>query len=248
MKSILKKTTVLLFLVMTLMSCSKNGDNLIDTGKGLSGSLLLVEEKINGQAAHKFEYDDRNRVSVRHVYGVDGNIYTENFTYDNSDRVTGVVHSGGLIETYFYDDGDKPTSGVWTDNTTTKAVQFAYSQNKVTETHVWDDQSMVYIYTSDNKGNLAIVRTNSGGEGESITEFGAYDDKPSCYTNYPWSWKGRYINNYGSVKISGTGMVLADHMLEYTYNDAGYPVKAEVYDRESKELLETREYSYKNAN
>jgi len=42
-----------------------------------------------------------------------------------------------------------------------------------------------------------------------------------------------------------TGAV--DQIWTYTYNDAGYPVKAEVYDRASQALVETHEYRYKAA-
>lgn len=242
-------------MAVALIACSKGDDNNNvgngDGGGDASGILLLMEERVNGQPQLKFEYDERNRVTVRTLYAIDGSIHTENFTYDSNDRLTAVARSGGLKEAYNYDGSDDvPASGTSIDDSGTQAIQFTYSQNLVTETHTWEDNMIVFTYAFDNNGNLTSFNTNTQGVGTTAIEFGDYDDKRSAYTHHPWSWKIGLVNNYQSVKISSVdnGTVFADQILKYTYNNAGYPVKAEVYDRATDELVETREYFYQSAN
>src|SRR5690606_24746676 len=100
-------------------------------------------------------------------------------------------------------------------------------------------EQQVFTYTFDDRGNLITAKI-----GAAVQEYGDYDDKHTCYTNYPWAWTVGYANNYRSVKMTGA----VDQIWTYTYNDAGYPVEAEVYDRASQALVETHEYRYKAAN
>lgn len=248
MKSVIKKTLGLLVMAVALVSCTKDDDNAIDidTGGGISGALLLIEETVDGQTLHTFEYDALNRMTAFYT-NTAGGMHTSTFAYDDSDRLIAVARKNGeeiyLQETYVYGAGDKPVSGVWMhpgDDEET-LIQYAYTQNTVTETLLLPDveEPQINSYTFDNNGNLVTAQI-----GSIIQEFGDFDDKHSCYTNYPWAWKVGYVNNYQSVKLTGS----ADHVWEYTYNEAGYPVKATVYDRASKELVETRAYRYKNAN
>ena len=255
MKPVINRTIGLLVVAIAFIACSKDNDdtgNPVAGGGGgggsTSGALLLIEERVDGQPELKFEYDEQNRMTTRYVYTADGNIHTDNFTYDSNNRMVGVVNSAGLKESYSYAEGNRPSSGTFVGPSgVITTIQFTYSQNTVTETHTTEDQAVTFTYQFDSKGNLTSVMSAAIGV-ESLIEFGDYDDKKTAYTQYPWSWKIGYVNNYQSVKTTALGTTATDRVLEYTYNDAGYPVKAEEYDRASKELVLTREYFYKDAN
>src|SRR5690606_29543516 len=149
-----------------------------------------------------------------------------------------------------YESGERPVSGVWTyignggNVLSVSHVQYTYDQNTATETiDVEDVWTIINSYVFDCEGNAIQHKIGQG-----IVDYGDFDGKHSVYARHPWSWKTRQINNYQSVKTTAAGMVISDHIYKYTYNDAGYPVKADVYDRATEELVETREYSYKKAN
>ncbi|PPL00892.1 hypothetical protein [Parapedobacter indicus] len=249
MKTTIRKTLWLLLIAGVFTSCSKN-DGGEDTGPDneLSGDLLLIEQTKNGQTISKFEYDERNRATIHHLMDeTSGDLHTVTFTYDDrnrliaADRMTDEVY---LSESYTYEDDDKPVAGVWTfpdsdGSDVVVPVQYTYTENTVAETVFHEGAAQTSTYTFDTKGNLATVLI-----GAALQEYGDYDDKKSTHTNYPWAWKISYANNPRSVKIAG----MVDQIWEYTYNDAGYPVSAKVYNRGSDEVAETHEYRYKKAN
>lgn len=250
MNTTFSKNLWLLLIAVVFISCAKNdGGEAInpDTGSdnGLSGELLLVEEKKNGQTLLKFEYDERNRAIVMHITAEpSGEIFTTTFTYDDRDRLIAVDRLDGeayLHESYTYEgDDDRPAAGAWTGaDDAVVLVQYAYAENTVIETLSHEGGTQTFTYTFDAKGNQATALI-----GPALQEYGDYDDKKSTYTNYPWAWKVNYVNNPGYVKI-GT---IIDQIWEYTYNEAGYPVSAKVYNRGSEEVVETHEYRYKKAN
>ena len=86
-----------------------------------------------------------------------------------------------------------------------------------------------------------------GNGSRSVTESSDYDNKNGIFASYPWWWKMSAVNNAQAVKITVAGQV-TDRIYKYTYNDAGYPVKAEVYNRGSDVVVETLEFIYKKAN
>ncbi len=246
------KTFLILLAAVALASCTKDDD--INPDGNESGDLLLVEEKVNGQTLLTYEYDERNRAIVWTQY-VNGEIHTiHSFTYDDSDRMIAQErkHNGQVFlkESYSYESGERPVSGVWTyignsgNVSTVSTVQYTYDQNTVTETvDIEDVGTIINSYVFDSKGNSIQHKIGQG-----VVDYGDFDGKSGVYERHPWSWKTLQINNYQSVKTTAAGMVISDHIYKYTYNDAGYPIKAEVYDRATNELIETREYTYKKAN
>ncbi|MGJ7030094.1 hypothetical protein [Niabella hirudinis] len=108
-------------------------------------------------------------------------------------------------------------------------------------------------YTFDSKDeNIIKTVITGGGFLQSALEYGDYDDKHFRLTNYPWKWKTSSISNARAQKLTAMGVevgaISLDQIWKYTYNDSGYPVKAEIYNRGSDVLAETREYIYKKAN
>lgn len=252
MKEIIKKTLIGLFAVVVLAGCNK--DENANPEENRTADLLLVAEKLNGQTSFEMEYDKANRLIAWQINNADGSVHIQRFTYDENDRL--VAHdrrTGGkiyLTESYSYQNDDRPVSGIWTyisdkGDESVSLVQYAYEQNTVTETVLGETASIVNVYQFDEKGNSIVHQIGRG-----TFEYADYDDKRGIYARHPWSWKIKYTNNYQSVRTSltSTGDLISDQRYEYTYNEAGYPVKAEVYDKQTDELLEMREYSYKKAN
>lgn len=253
-----------LFLTVTLGACSKDKEHCDPddeespcyVGLAVGDKLLLTEEKTNGKSEMRFEYNDQNKVIVRYVHGVDGSVATENFTY-SGDHATKVERrsDGQLVmsEEYYYGSGDKPTTGVLKDNKgeIIANVIYAYSEQTVTETsfNMEGEQIGSHTYTFDSSGkNIIKTVIRIQNLPLSTLEYGDYDDKPCRYTNYPWMWKLGSMNNARSHSLITGSSVTRNDRWEYTYNQAGYPIKAEVYDRATDELLETRVFTYKKAN
>ncbi|MGV3685764.1 MAG: hypothetical protein ACO1NS_09075 [Daejeonella sp.] len=266
MKPIVQKTVWLLFIAIASTSCSKDKENCDPSdeesrcyaGVGAANKLLLTEEKTNGKTELQFEYNDRNQVVLRHVHGIDGSITSENLTY-TGDKLTKMERksNGQLVmsEEYSYGTADKPTAAVLKDNKGRVNVNiiYAYSGKRVTETSFDTDGNQLGIntYTFDGKGNQLTRQIAMSGNSVNET-LGDYDDKPNRYTNYPWTWKVGSVNNERSysqsVQIPGGAVSTRNLRWEYEYNEAGYPSKAEVYDKASNTLVETRTFTYKQAN
>lgn len=255
------------FFSLALGACSKDKDNCDPNdeespcyaGPSGEGKLLLIEEKKNGKTDLKFEYDDQNRVIMRYIYSYDAgvaSILNDHFTYNNNGLLISVSHQKGseviYREEFTYDRNDKPISGVlvYPKDGPTGNMQYVYSGNKVIETiTAKEGGSIINTYTFDDKGNPLVIEISGGNLVQTRQEFNNYDNKHYRYTNYPWGWKLRSVNNAQSYKMTaiGTGNVnvILDQTWEYTYNGAGYPTKIEVFDRQSKVLMETRTLSYK---
>lgn len=238
----------MLWAAAALASCTK--DNDINPDDGTSGDFLMVEEKVNGQTVHSFEYDGDNQLTIRRIHAMDGSVAQTQFSYDKG-LMIGASHSSGgehiYTEQYTYDSEDKVISGIWNYNDGAVTIQYNYSGNTVSEIAFNEEGEEIShnSYTFDNSGkNITEIVFAVQGLIESTQKYGDYDDKYYRYTAYPWPWKLRSSNNAKSYKLTNALGFTLDQIWEYTYNDAGYPVKAEVYDRESKELVETREFSY----
>lgn len=263
MKAIIQRTMWLCFLATALISCSKDKDACDPNDEespcyaGPSGGteLLLTEQQKNGKTELQFTYNGQNQVVVRRVHPADGDVVEEHFTYSSSQMTKMERKSGGeliMSEEYSYASGNRPNSGVVKDDEGEPLadITYTYSGNSVTETFVSKngEQMGVNTYTFDDNNNLRMIKLSGGGF---ITTdiLGDYDDKHYRFTNYPWDWKLRSANNPRSrtSTTQGAGTNI-DHVWEYTYNDAGYPIKAEVFDKQSEALVETHTFTYKPAN
>ncbi|MCT1526879.1 hypothetical protein [Sphingobacterium hotanense] len=264
MKTMINKTIWLLFIAVALASCSKDDDcepedenSPCYAGVGSGDRLLLTEEKTNGKTEMRFEYNDQNQVVVRHVHGIEGSVTTENFTY-NGNKMTNVQRKtdGQFVmnEVYTYGTSDRPVSAIFTYPDFVANVLYEYVNNTVIE-KVYTPEGILSTnsYTFDSKGeNIVKAEITAGGLLLSTLEYGDYDDKHFRLTEYPWKWKTHSTNNARSQTLTAIGVeggeISRDDIWKYTYNAAGYPIKAEVYDRGTDELLETRVYTYKKAN
>lgn len=251
-----------LFMATALTSCSKD-DETCDThdedspcyiGSGADG-LLLIEEKTNDKTELQFDYNDQNQVILKRVHDIDGNITSEYFTY-NDDKLTKLERKSNaelvMTEEYFYGTEGKPMTAVLKDGKGKVSVNiiYSYSGKNVTETSFDTDGNQIGIntYTFDDKGNQLTRQITV--VGNTMTEtLGDYDDKPNRYTNYPWIWKVGSVNNERSysqsVQLPSGAVSTRNLRWEYVYNQVGYPTTAEVYDKDSNTLLETRTYTYK---
>lgn len=255
MKTTIRKTFLMLLPVLALTGCTKDEDT--NPGRDLSDELLLIEEK-QADFVYKYEYDERNRMVLWDMVVGDGGA-TVHFAYDENDRLIGLDRRNGQgtitsKETYSYGNGGRPVSGTFTAISNgeeyTLQIQLTYTQNTVTETHIAPDGTIgnIITYTYDSNGNLVSEQNESANESLNyLFEFGSYDDKPYSHAKWPFAWKEKWVNNYQSYR-SITVNGIQNHIYEYTYNDADYPVKAEIYDRQTEELITTREYTYKKAN
>lgn len=249
MKTTIRKTCLMLWAGVALASCTKNDD--INPDDGTSGDLLLVEEKVNGQTLHSFEYNEDNQMTIRRIHSMDGRIDQTQFSYDSKGLMLGASHTSGgehiYTEQYTYDSEDRVISGIWNYNDGAVSIQYDYSGNTVSEIALNKEGEEIShnSYTFDNSGkNIMKITIAVGGIVQSTQEYSDYDDKHYRYTAYPWPWKLRSSNNAKSYKLTNALGFTLDHIWQYTYNDAGYPKKAEVYDHESNELVETREFIY----
>lgn len=227
---------------------------------GLPGEhkFLLIEEKRNGKTELAFEYDDLNRVVAYSIYPREaGEIESKQLTYNPDNQLMTVEHSSGgqylYREEYTYGPAGTPTSAVWKYDDATVSIQYGYTSNTVTETAINEDGEIIGLntYSFDNKGNPSKTVLTTGSITLSTQEFGDYDSRPYRYTNYPWSWKLKSLNNARAYKLTatppGASPIIIDEKWEFNYNDAGYPVEAKVYDRISNDLVETRTFTYKSA-
>ena len=250
MKTTVHKPLWLLIIAAMFISCAKNDGDIIDPetspDEELSGELLLIEEKVNGHTLFDFEYDNRNRVVLQRIT-TEGSGTVHSFTYDDRDRLIAVERKDDRLfmsESYAYEgDRDKPVGGVWTyygkdGDDAVLPVQYTYPDDHTVIETVLHEEA-VQTYTFSDKGNQLTANLDGA-----LLEYDDYDDKKSCYTHYPWAWKIHYVNNARSVNIGG----MIDQVWEFTYNDAGYPVSAKVYNLGSDEVTETHEYFYKQAN
>ena len=249
--------------VLILGSCSKDSGNCDPNdetspcyaGVPAGAQLLLVETRKNGITELKFDYDAQNRIIKRYIYAEEGGLHTEHHTYKDKKLITVRRMAGEDLvmgEEYFYGTGDKPISAVLTNNKNEIDVNvtYSYSGSDVTETSYDTEGNLLgtNTYTFDEKGNPLMRKT--GSLGHSLVEIlGDYDNNPYAFTNHPWAWKTGSTNNPRSYSRTLEGMDVpganVDQVWEYTYNDAGYPIKAEVFDRESDALVETHTFIYK---
>ncbi|QBR13429.1 hypothetical protein [Sphingobacterium sp. CZ-2] len=267
MKTIMKSNIWIFFIAVTMMSCSKGEDcdpndeqSPCYSGIVQGNQLLLVEEKVNGVTDISFLYNEENQITTYRIHPKDGvGESTAVFTYNDKGNMISATHSHAgkhvYREDYAYGTDDKPVSGTWTYPHGVVNLHFEYTNNMVLEkiSALNGQGYALNKYTFDSKGeNLLRTELNTDGTLLSIMEFSDFDDKNYRMTGFPWKWKTYSINNAKSQKLTGAGVagtsIFLDHIWKYTYNDSGYPTKAEIYDRATNKLVETREYIYKKAN
>lgn len=262
----------LFFIAVTFGSCSKDGDNCDPTDKespcyaGPSGNgekLLFVESKINGTVRSTHEYDDRNRATIVYTYGPDGVLeLTTTYTYTNASGdfpavIKGEAKKGDIaVEDYTFGSDGRPVSMVQTVSTDSDQVpidhQYSYSKNKMMETIIPREESPgIYVntYTYDDNGNLLSIEFTLNGQFVSTVEQGNFDDKIAVgFYGNPHAWKFPGANNHQTLKATSSILgVVTDQIWEYTYNNDGYPITAEVFDNGSDVLVESHTYRYKPA-
>lgn len=249
-------------IAFAVTSCSKE-DNHCDPNDeespcyaGPSGGvtddqLLLIEFKVNGKTYLTYQYNAQNLLTAVRFSEAGGGY---DLTRDNSGRLTtlDLINAEGLVirEDYTYDGtGDKPVSGKMHHPNSDDwwiTIQYSYSQNTTTETFInkEGEKLATSTYTFNAKGNILIQDITDYATGQrNVIEQSDYDDKNGNFASFVSPWKISAVNNAQAIKSS-----LTDQIYKYTYNDAGYPAKAEVYNRGSDVVVQIHEYVYKKAN
>ncbi|WP_461534291.1 hypothetical protein [Sinomicrobium sp.] len=268
MKTILKNTIWLFFIAVAVSSCSDNEeDNCdpndkesfcyegpVDGGGTVGDKLLLIELKTSGKPTIRYEYDNQNHAILMGFSDDDRKTEVKyHYSGDNMVEVEYLL-DGELVSTeeYNYSSGDKPTSGVYKDREGEPLIriEYSYSGNEVKETFYDINEGKLIDYNTyrfDDKGNSVeqIINVMGTIAPTSTTTNSDFDDKPSAATHRLFHWKLGFTNNAQAIKSPLAGI---DHILKYTYNEAGYPTKMEAYDRGTEELVETSEFVYKKAN
>jgi|SRR5690606_20585193 len=259
MKVMARKTCIMLLAASTLVSCTKNED-VNPHGGSRGGLLLLTEGKKDGVVAGRYEYNNDNLMTAFHTFAPDGTLEsTIIYTYDEHGRVllvTSKLGDGTVVGTteHTYVGTDKmPTSATtvtYHGDAFVSNMTYSYVGDQLIETITWPAPTppTVTTYTYNDKGDISSVEASIGGIWAGTTEYGDYDDKnsPSRLGN-PYEWKLPSRHNWRSIKTIQSSGVTEGQVFKYTYNDADYPVKAEIYDHATGELLETHEYAYKKA-
>src|SRR5690606_15331461 len=102
MNTAIHKTLWLLLIGATFISCAKTDTGEEDirpvsgSGNELSGEVLLIEEKVNGQTLFAYEYDNRNRVVLQHITTA-GSDTVHSYTYDDRDRLIAVDRKADAV-------------------------------------------------------------------------------------------------------------------------------------------------------
>lgn len=276
MKTMIQKAVWLFLIAVAFTSCAKDDDCdptdeesscYVGPPGGAKGDMfLLTEQKINGKTVARYEYDGQNRMTRSYPYDADGvNNITISYTYNANGllTVTNFTNQDGenfLREEYSYGGGDYPVSMVQTQPNLSDGTpidwQFTYSNNRLaSETAIPRDEDALVItmaYNYDSNGNLVSWEQKADGEWLSTLEYGDYDDRVfiAKYGN-PYFWKASNSNANNPRTEKTTSQATSankDVVITYTYNNAGYPTKADVYNRGSDVVVETREYNYKKAN
>ncbi len=231
---------------------------------GVSGQakLLLTEIKRNGLAYYKYEYDNKNKMTVAYFYDEKGSLFlTQMYTYSGGDfpvKTTNksLTASGNFVWDYRLGSDGRPTSMLQTfpddPDSTPVDYTFSYSKNTMVETGIprtKDPHVMVNTYTYNDNGNLLSIVFTQDGDWLTTIEQGNFDDKiASSYYGNPIAWKFPGKNNHGTEKITSKNAAMSqDHIWKYTYNNAGYPITAKVFDKGSDVLVVSYTYSYKPA-
>lgn len=260
----------LCFIAAAFASCAKDDNNCdpddkespcYAVGPGGGSKFLLVEAKTNGKTSAVYEYDNQNRATVIKVYSPEGALeLTTTYTYQNHGfpSVVQAKNKDGKIamEEYTFGSDGKPVSMVLHAPGDSKDIpldyQFSYSNNKLVETIIArEEEPSIYVntYTYDGNGNLLSIEYSVDGQWGATVEQGNFDDKIAVGLHgNPLAWKFPGANNHQTLKATSAILgVTTDQTWKYTYDNAGYPLTAEIYDSGSDVAAETHTYHYKPA-
>ena len=225
-----------------------------------SGKLLLAEEKNNGIVVRKYEYDNQNRMTVAYSYDTDGLYLTTTYSYSGGDfpkTVTLKSNSGKTaVQEYTFGKEGRPVSMVESSPGNRDDIPidhtYSYSKNTIVQTSIAREKDPgIYVdtYTYDDKGNLLSIVYTLDGQWSMTVEQGNYDDKIAAgYYGNPMAWLFPGKNNFGTLKVTDKVLgVTADQVWKYTYNNAGYPITAKLYNNGSDAVVESSMFTYKPA-
>ena len=232
------KATILLFTVLTILSCSKDGEDT-DNSNDLSSTLIkritenyTTNYTTEGDYIYDFTYDGNKIVSYTETR--DGELqYTTNFTYTN-DLITLIQqddfsNSKTIIS---YDDNGRVVQENNEKGSYTYSYSFEYLGNTVKAT---SEETCVEITILNNQVSSESYFDEANCTNLEETLSYSYDENPNAFSNivgYNW-----YFSSFGDLGGSNEYIPAVNNVVddgnfsyEYDYNENGYPRNVTVYD------------------
>ena len=232
------KATLLLFTVLTILSCSKDGEDT-DNSNDLSSTLIkrITENyTTEGDYIYNFTYDGNKIVSYTETH--DNGQSTTNFTYTN-DLITliqteGFNNSKTIIS---YDDNGRVVqeNNERGSYSSSYSYSFEYLGNTVKQT---DEEICVEITISNNQVSSESYFDEANCTNLEGTVSYSYDENPNAFSNivgYNWyfSTSGNLGGGYEYIPAVNNVVDDGNFSYEYDYNENGYPRNVTVYDGDS---------------
>jgi hypothetical protein len=231
------KATLLLFTILTILSCSKDGEDT-DNSNDLSSTLIkriTINSTTEGDYIYNFTYDGNKIVSYTTTR--DGELqYITNFTYTN-DLIT-LIQSEGFNNSktiISYDDNGRVVQENNDLGSYSYSYSFEYLGNTVKQT---DEEICVEITISNNQVSSESYFDEANCTNLLSTASYSYDENPNAFSNivgYNWyfSTSGNLGGGYYYIPAVNNVVDDGDFSYEYDYNENGYPRNVTVYDGDS---------------
>ena len=233
--------------IAVVTSCKKDNDKTDDDGS----TVKLVETiKYKSYPDDKFEYDEQNRI-IKSYLGVDPN--TQTFKYEGDDLVEVVyekiyedIH---IVRTY---ECKRNGNTITIKNDNNEGIITVTLNNEGFPVSIKSEYKITN-FTIQN-GNI-VTQTekyeNFSGEGEDIVHYNyKYDNKksPFFFCKSPmWAWHTfrslTPLIMFNGSKNNMTGVGEYEDIIEYVYDNDGFPTKLTFGDEEFNEEIE---FKYKN--
>lgn len=230
------------------------------------GDTLLISEYTRqtqyGKTYFRNTYNDKNQLTRHTQYSADNDVRsTIEYTYNEQGHLARVIDKNEFgravrLSEYSYHDAegrpgamtesmpDQPDEIIydWTFMySPNKLIQYAHPRGEIlggfTETYVYNDKGDIISFemTAENYFHKEVMSNFDG------------KIRANKYGN-PYNWRLRGMQNHLQiVSILADGTEDHERSLKYTYNNAGYPLTTEVYQKATGELIETYTYTYQAA-
>ena len=233
------KATLLLFTILTILSCSKDGEDT-DNSNDLSSTLIkrITENRVGvADFIFNFTYDGNKIVSYTETR--DGELnYTTNYIYTN-DLITLIQSDrfNNFKTIISYDDNGRVVeeNNEFSSNNEFYSYSYSYEYlgNTVKQT---DEETCTEITISNNQVSSESYFDEANCTNLEGTLFYSYDENPNAFSNIVgYSWHFSFNLNTNSEYIPAVNNVVddGDFSWEYDYNENGYPRNVTVYDGDS---------------
>ncbi|QRM88763.1 hypothetical protein FG167_05785 [Lacinutrix sp. WUR7] len=239
----MKKYLVIAICIL-VTACSSNDSDNVSQSNAPSGALIKVEvfnliSDITSKLTYSFDSrgriaslnqkifltDETRNTTVTYSYNSNGQIVRHASTYEGNDEITEYVFNIDLItsSTRYHNNGS-----IYRRNYSYNNIDQLIRESILNENNI-ETASKEYTYT--NNGN--IENTYQENDGSFIEYTFEYDNKNNpantLYNNQEISKIIGYNYNNKTKRVYSTNNGTNVYTLEYTYNDAGYPLTSNEY-------------------